>query len=56
MNKHDLISILAEQVNLPRVKADKFITAFIDTVTKALANGDLNGYRNYLDDASNSTK
>ena len=40
MNRHDIIENLSEATNMSRVNTDKFISAFIDVVTKALADGD----------------
>lgn len=40
MNKGELIAKIAEKAELSKKDADKAVTAFIDTITDALVNGD----------------
>jgi DNA-binding protein HU-beta len=40
MNKTDLISVIAEKLDVQRKEADKIVNTFFDTITAALQKGD----------------
>ena len=40
MNKSDLINALADKAQISKKDAEKFVGAFVDTVTDSLAKGD----------------